>query len=67
MESRKSLKTYYGFILVKKVNGKICGRYPVTKKECTLGRDIECDIRIFLENVSAVHCVILCINDKVKI
>lgn len=67
MESRRSTKTYYGFLLVKKMNGTICGRFPVTKKECTLGRNSNCDIRILLENVSAIHCTILCINDKVKI
>lgn len=66
MDNRESL-TYYGFILVKRINGSICGRYPVTKKECTIGRGNSCDIRILLESVSAQHCVILYVDDKVKI
>lgn len=65
MESRKSLKTFYGFIFIKKNNGSICGRFPVTKKECTLGRSIDNDIRILLDSVSAHHCSILYIDDKV--
>ncbi|XP_026811160.1 uncharacterized protein LOC113552480 [Rhopalosiphum maidis] len=64
MESRKSIKTYYGFLLVKKVSGTVCGRFPVTKKECILGRDNNCDIRILLEKVSAQQCSILCIDNK---
>lgn len=67
MDCEKSLKTYYGFIFVKKSNGTICGRYPVTKKECTLGRDSNCDIKIILENVSAHHCSIIFVDDKVKV
>lgn len=67
MDCEKSLKTYYGFILIKKGNGTICGRYPLTKKECILGRAKNCDIKIFLENVSAHHCSILFVDDKVKI
>jgi len=66
MESRKSIKTYYGFLLVKKSSGTICGRFPLTKKECILGRDNKCDIRILLEKVSAQQCSILCIDNKVK-
>lgn len=66
MDSRKSTKTYYGFIMVKKLNGTICGRFPLTKKECTFGRDDSCDIKILLENVSAHHCSIFYIDDKVK-
>ncbi|XP_050061010.1 putative uncharacterized protein DDB_G0282133 [Aphis gossypii] len=64
MESRKSIKTYYGFLLVKKSSGTICGRFPLTKKECILGRDNKCDIRILLEKVSAQQCSILCIDNK---
>lgn len=73
MDSRKSFhtsitQTYYGFILVKKVSGAaICGRFPVTKKECTIGRDNRCDIRILLNGVSAQHCTIYYIDDKVNI
>lgn len=65
MDSRKSINTYYGFVMVKKLNGTICGRYPLTKKECTFGRDDKCDIKILLENVSAHHCSIFYIDDKV--
>lgn len=60
------MPTYYGFILVKKVNGTVTGRYPVTKKECTFGRDSKNDIRILLESVSAQHCIIICVDDKVN-
>lgn len=67
MESTNLKQTYYGFILVKTSNGTICGRFPLTKKECTLGRDDKCDIRIILENVSGHHCSIFYIDDKVKI
>jgi len=67
MDSRKSIRTYYGFLLVKKVGGSVCGRFPVTKKECTLGRDYNCDIRILLEKVSAQQCIILCVDNKVKV
>jgi len=67
MDSRKSIKMYYGFLMVKKVSGAVCGRFPVTKKECTLGRDINCDIRILLEKVSALHCIIICVDNKVKV
>jgi len=67
MDSRKSIFAYYGFLMVKKVNGSICGRFPVTKKECTLGRDNNCDIRILLEKVSAQHCIILCVDNKVRV
>lgn len=73
MDSKKSFhtpiaQTYYGFILVKKVGGAaICGRFPVTKKECTIGRDNRCDIRILLNGVSAQHCTIYYIDDKVNI
>lgn len=65
MDSKKSIQTFYGFILIKKSNGNICGRYPLTKKECTIGRDNECDIRVLLNCVSALHCVILYIDNKV--
>jgi len=65
MDDQKSIKTYYGFLLVKKVSGAVCGRFPVTKKECTLGRDSSCDIRILLEKVSAQQCIILCVDNKV--
>ncbi|XP_025199248.1 putative uncharacterized protein DDB_G0282133 [Melanaphis sacchari] len=64
MDSQKSVKTYYGFLLIKKGNGSVCGRFPVTKKECILGRDNNCDIRILLEKVSAQQCSILCIDNK---
>jgi len=67
MDGRKSIPTYYGFLMVKKVGGSICGRFPVTKKECTLGRDNNCDIRILLEKVSAQQCIILCVDNKVKL
>lgn len=67
MESRKSLRTYYGFLLIKNSGGTVCGRFPVTKKECTLGRDTKCDVRIILEKVSGQQCAILCVDDKVKI
>jgi len=67
MDSRKSINPYYGFLLVKKVNGGICGRFPVTRKECTLGRDNNCDIRILLEKVSALQCIIICVDNKVKV
>jgi len=67
MDNRKSINDYFGFILVKKSNGTVCGRFPVTKKECTFGRDDECDIRILLESVSAQHCSILYVDNKVKI
>ncbi|XP_008184381.1 uncharacterized protein LOC100163547 isoform X2 [Acyrthosiphon pisum] len=64
MDSRKSTISYYGFLLVKKVNGGVCGRFPVSKKECTLGRDNNCDIRILLEKVSAQHCIIISVDNK---
>lgn len=69
MDNRKSIQkiTYYGFLLVKKNNGIICGRYPVTKKECTIGRDTNCDLRILLDHVSAQHCIITYVDDKVNI
>lgn len=66
MDNRES-STYYGFILVKRTNGSICGRFPVTKKECIFGRSNNCDIRILLENVSAQHCILLYVDNKVKI
>lgn len=66
MDNRKSMQNYYGFILVKKVNGSVSGRYPVTKKECSFGRGNKNDIRIFLDSVSAQHCNIIIVDDKVK-
>jgi len=67
MDSQKSIKTYYGFLIVKTVRGGVCGRFPVTKKECTLGRDTKCDIRILLEKVSALQCIIISVDNKVKV
>lgn len=67
MDQASLEKTYYGFILVKKNNGTICGRFPLTKKECSIGRDKSCDLRILLDHVSAQHCIISCINDNVII
>ncbi|VVC25920.1 SMAD/FHA domain,Forkhead-associated (FHA) domain [Cinara cedri] len=69
MDNNESSETkpYYGFILVKKSNGTVCGSFPVTKKEITFGRDKSCDIRIYLPNVSAQHCSIFYINNKAYI
>lgn len=60
-------KTYYGFILIKKSDGTVCGCFPVFKKEVTFGRDVQCDIRIHLPNVSSQHCSIFYVDNKVKI
>lgn len=59
-------KTYYGFILVKKNDGTVCGCFPVLKKEVTFGRDTHCDLRIHLPNVSSQHCSIFYVDNKVK-
>lgn len=67
MDRNSLQKTYYGFILVKKNNGKICGRFPLMKKECSIGREKSCDLRILLDCVSSQHCIISYIDDKVNI
>jgi len=67
MDNKKIAKTYYGFVLVMKSNGTVCGRYPMTRKECSFGRSKDCDIRILLDNVSSHHCTIFYLDDKVKI
>jgi len=67
MDNKTTTQTYYGFILVMKGNGTVCGRFPMSKKECIFGRSKECDIRILLDNVSTQHCIIVYLDDKVKI
>jgi len=67
MDNKTPTQTYYGFILVLKSNGTVCGRFPMTKKECVFGRSKDCDIRILLDNVSTQHCTLLYLDDKVKI
>lgn len=64
-ESRE-IKTCYGFILIKKNDGTVCGCFPVFKKEVTFGRDGQCDIKIHLPYVSSQHCSIYYVDNKVK-
>lgn len=67
MDNNKVTEMYYGFIFVMKSNGTICGRFPMTRKECVFGRSDDCDIRILLDSVSAHHCIIFYLDDKVII
>lgn len=50
--------TVYGYIQVLDYEDEPTSIFPLTSKTCTFGMDMDCDIRILLENVSKVQCYI---------
>jgi len=54
-----------GEIVVIKRNGSDGARFPLRLKQCTFGRDPECDIRIQIPQVEEEHAKIYFDNGKV--
>ncbi|RUP42697.1 hypothetical protein BC936DRAFT_138210, partial [Jimgerdemannia flammicorona] len=50
--------TKFGDIVIIRRNGDESGRFPITKSECTFGRQEDNDIRLHLPHISKLHCKI---------
>lgn len=45
---------------------KVVASYPIDEEEITLGRDPTCNIRLYYETVSGIHCKLMFRERKVR-
>lgn len=57
----------YGTLRVlKRLEDEIVACYPIDDEEVTIGRDPSCNLRLYYDSVSSVHCKLIFENRKVR-